>query len=98
MKRARAKATTTPGSAATFAGLGLMSAALAWWFSYYSQMGGAAFRLDDKLECLSGDGIDCDHLQQFIGSSFLPAYSPLLLWLGAVVTILGLFLSRWNKA
>lgn len=97
MKNARAK-TSTPGSAATFAGLALMSAALAWWFSYYTQLGGLSWNLDAKLGCLSGDGIDCDHLQQFIGPSLLPAYSPLLLWLGAVVTILGLFLSRWNKA
>ena len=97
MKRARAK-TTTPGSAATFGGLALMTASLAWWFSYYSQLGGMSWRLDSKLSCLSGDGLDCDHLQQFIGPTFLPAYSPLMLWLGAVVTILGLFLSRWNKA
>jgi hypothetical protein len=37
-------------------------------------------------------------LQQFIGASFVPPYSPLLLWLGVVVTLLGLFLTRWNKA
>jgi hypothetical protein len=97
MKRARVQ-TTTPGSAATFAGLALMSASLAWWFSYYSQIGGIAWSLDEKLGCVSGDSLDCDHLQQFIGDTVLPAYSPLILWLGAVVTILGLFLSRWNKA
>ena len=97
MKRARVQ-TSTPGSAATFAGLTLMTAALGWWFSYYTQVGGLSWRFDDKLGCLSGDGLECDHLQQFIGPTFLPAYSPLLLWLGVVVTILGLFLSRWNKA
>ena len=54
--------------------------------------------LDRKLGCVSGDSADCTHLQQFIGPTMLPAYSPILLWLGVVVTILGLFFSRWNKA
>ena len=87
-----------PGPAVTFAGLALIAAALAWWVSYYSQLGGLEFRLDAKLGCLTGDSLDCDHLQQFIGPSMLPAYSPLMLWGGVVVTILGLFLSRWNRA
>ena len=98
MKRARVKTTTEPGQAATFAGLALMSASLAWWVSYYSQLGGFTWRFDSKLGCLSGDGLDCTHLQQFIGPTFLPAYQPLMLWFGALVTILGLFLSRWNRA
>ncbi len=97
MKPARAKARSTD-HAATFGGLAIMASAIAWWFSYYSQAGGPLGRLESKLGCLSGDGLDCDHLQQFIGPSGLPAYSPLLLWLGVVVTILGLFLTRWNKA
>ena len=97
MKRARVQ-TSSPGSAVTFGGLTLITASLGWWFSYYTQVGGLSWRFDDKLSCLSGDGILCDHLQQFIGPTFLPAYSPLLLWLGVVVTLLGLFLSRWNKA
>ncbi len=97
MKPARVEK-AKPGSAVTYAGLALMSAAVAWWVSYYSQLGGLGWRLDGKLGCLAGDGVDCDHLQRFIGASVLPAYSPLLLWFGVVVTILGLFLSRWNRA
>lgn len=100
MKRVKAKAKTqtSRASAATFGGLALMSSAIAWWFSYYSQWGGPFHRLAPKLDCFSGDGLDCDQLQQFIGPSILPPYSPLLLWLGVVVTILGLFLTRWDKA
>ena len=97
MKPVRTKAKATDG-AATYGGLTLMASAIAWWFSYYSQAGGPLARLDVKLSCLSGDGLDCTRLQNFIGPSVLPAYSPLLLWLGVVVTILGLFLTRWNKA
>ena len=46
MKRARAKITTEPGEAATFAGMALMAASLAWWVSYYSQIGGFTWRFD----------------------------------------------------
>jgi hypothetical protein len=97
MKRARVK-TVDAGSATTYAGLSLMSAAFAWWVTYYSQWGGFLGHLDMKLSCVSGDSFECTNFQQFIGPSVLPAYSPLLLWLGVVVTILGLFLTRWNKA
>ena len=96
MKRVRVQ-TSEPGSAATFGGLALMSASLAWWVTYYAQWGGMFGHLDSKLSCVSGDSYECTNYQQFIGPSVLPAYSPLLLWLGVVVTILGLFLSRWNR-
>jgi hypothetical protein len=96
MKRARVR-TGSRDNAVTFGGLAVMASALAWWASYYSQWSGVASHLDIKLGCVSGDSVDCTHIQQFIGPSLLPAYSPLLLWLGVVVTILGLFLSRWNK-
>jgi len=97
MKRARAKANPADG-AATFGGLALMASAIAWWLAYYAQAGGMFARLEIKLGCVSGDSLDCTRFQHFIGPSVLPPYSPLLLWLGAVVTILGLFLTRWNKA
>lgn len=98
MKRVKVKAESTPGSALTFSGLALMSAAIAWWLTYYSQWDGLFGRLPAKLGCLSEGGLECTHLQQFIGPSIVPPYSPLMLWLGAVVTIVGLFLTRWNKA
>ena len=96
MKPARAK-TSEPGSAATFGGLALMASALAWWLTYYAQWGGMFGAFDRKLSCVSGDSYECTNFQQFIGPSVLPAYSPVLLWLGVVVTLLGLFLTRWNK-
>ena len=97
MKRARAKADASDG-AATFGGLALMASAFAWWLAYYAQAGGMFAKLEVKLSCVSGDSADCTRIQHFIGPSVLPPYSPLLLWLGVVVTILGLFLTRWNKA
>ena len=96
MKRERV-GTSSPASAVLFGGLAVIASALAWWASYYSQWGGFAGHLEIKLGCVSGDSTDCGLVQQFIGTSILPAYSPLLLWLGVVVTILGLFLSRWNR-
>ena len=52
MKRARVK-TVDAGSATTYAGLSLMSAAFAWWVTYYSQWGGLLGHLDMKLSCVS---------------------------------------------
>ncbi|MEO8757694.1 MAG: hypothetical protein ABI398_08085 [Devosia sp.] len=97
MKPVRANTNSTE-HAATFGGLTLMVSAIAWWLSYYAQAGGMFARFDVKLGCMSGDSLECTRFQHLIGPSVLPAYSPLLLWLGVLVTILGLFLTRWNKA
>ena len=82
----------------TYLGLGMMATALAWWLVYYAPQGGMFGMLDTKLSCVSGDSFECATLQRFIGPSAIPAYSPLLLWTGVVVMLLGLFLTRWNKA
>jgi hypothetical protein len=84
--------------AVVFAGLAVMAAALVWWVIYYAQWHGMFDLLDAKLVCLTGDSTDCTHFQDFIGPSAVPAYSPILLWAGVVVTLLGLYLTRRNKA
>jgi len=93
-----AAAHRAPAHGWTWLGLGIMATAAAWWLSYYSQWRGPFGLLDVKLGCISGDSFECSNIQDFIGSSILPPYSPLLLWLGVVVVVLGLFLTRWNKA
>jgi len=78
-------------------GLAVMTAAVVWWFAYYSQYQGLNF-LGHKFACLSGEAMECSFYQDQIGSSVLPAYSPMLLWAGTVVALVGLYLTRRNKA
>jgi hypothetical protein len=84
--------------AVVYAGMSLMAAAIAWWFVYYGQLGGMFSRLDVKLSCFSGDSTECTTFQNFIGPSAIPVYAPWLLWLGVVAVVLGLYLTRRNKA
>jgi hypothetical protein len=86
------------GAPAVYGGAAMMATALTWWLIYYGQWQGMFGSLDEKLSCVSGDSFECSHFQDFIGLSAIPVYSPLLLWLGVVVVLLGLFLTRWNKA
>ena len=100
MKRARVKQRASPAALPLFGGLALIARRRSpGGLSYYAQWGGMFGHLDDQAQVrLAATATECtNYVQQFIGSSVLPAYSPLLLWLGVVVTILGLFLSRWNR-
>lgn len=86
------------GSPAVYGGAAMMATAGAWWLIYYGQWQGLFGALQDKLSCVSGDSFECSNFQDFIGLSVIPVYSPLLLWLGVIVVLVGLFLTRWNKA
>ena len=79
-------------------GIAVMATAAVWWLIYYGQYRGMFELLDVKLACFSGDSEECTTLQHFISPSLIPAYSPMLLWAGTVVTLLGLYLVRRNKA
>ena len=101
--KAKAKARTKPkseafGAPAVYGGAAMMATAAAWWLTYYAQVQGMFGSLTDKLSCFSGDSYECTNFQTLIGPSAIPVYSPLLLWLGVIVVLLGLFLSRWNRA
>jgi hypothetical protein len=78
-------------------GLGVMAVALVWWFAYYVQAGGLS-GLGATFACLSSDAAECSITQSQIGSSELPAYSPMMLWAGTVAALIGLYLTRRNKA
>ena len=97
MRVAPTKQASAP-QAVLFAGLSLMTASATWWLIYYGQLAGMFGRLETKLGCLSGDSADCSNLQLFIGPSAIPAYSPILLWGGVVVVVLGLYLTARDKA
>jgi hypothetical protein len=86
------------GSPAVYGGAAMMATATTWWLIYYAQVQGMFGSLTDKLSCFSGDSYECTNFQNLIGPSAIPVYSPLLLWLGVIVVLLGLFLTRWNKA
>lgn len=101
--KGKAKARAKPkaiafGSPVVYGGAAMMATALTWWAIYYGQWRGLFGLLDLKLSCVSGDSSECALFQNFIGPSAIPVYSPLLLWMGVVVVLAGLFLSRWNKA
>lgn len=84
--------------AVMFAGFAFMAAAVAWWLVYYAQWQGMFGLLDVKLSCISGDSFECSNFQDFIGPSAIPVYQPVLMWGGVVVTLVGLYLIRRNKA
>ena len=86
------------GAPAVYGGAGMMATAVTWWLIYYGQVQGMFGALFDKLSCVSGDSPECDNFQTLIGPSAIPVYSPLLLWLGVIVVLVGLFLTRWNRA
>ncbi len=86
------------GAPAVYGGAAMMATAAAWWLTYYAQVQGMFGSLTDKLSCFSGDSSECTNFQSLIGPSAIPVYSPLLLWLGVIVVLLGLFLTRWNRA
>ncbi len=97
--RAKAKARDEGyGTPAVYGGAAMIATAAAWWLTYYSQVQGLFGALTDKLSCFSGDSLECANFQTLIGPSVLPVYSPLLMWLGVIVVLVGLFLTRWNRA
>ena len=78
------------------AGLALIGCAVVWWLSYYSQWQGFA-HLDIKFACLNGEAMECSNFQDLIGPSVLPVYSPLALYAGIGLTLVGLYLTRRQK-
>jgi hypothetical protein len=84
------------GAVLTF-GLAVMAVAAVWWLAYYSQYQGLA-HLSDKFACFSNDAEQCLSIQILIGPSAIPVYSPMLLWAGTVVALVGLYLTRRNRA
>ncbi|RYE07955.1 MAG: hypothetical protein EOP22_15575 [Hyphomicrobiales bacterium] len=78
-------------------GLVVIAAALVWWLAYYSQYNGLS-DLGAKFACFSNDAPECGIVQSLIGSSAIPVYSPMLLWAGLVVSLVGLYLTRRHKA
>lgn len=78
-------------------GLAVVAAAFAWWLAYYSQHDGLN-GLGDKIACFSNDAPSCVTLQMLIGPSAIPVYLPVFLWSGAVVSLVGFYLTRRNKA
>ena len=78
-------------------GLAVIAAALVWWLVYYTQYNGLS-ALGDKFACFSNDAPQCVTLQMLIGPSAIPVYSPMLLWAGLVVSLVGLYLTRRHKA
>ena len=77
-------------------GLAVLAFALAWWLAYYSQYQGLAL-LDAKWACLNGDTPDCSSFQDAIGPSTIPVYSPLALYAGIGLTLVGLYLTRRQR-
>jgi hypothetical protein len=78
-------------------GLAVAALAVAWWLAYYSQYQGLA-GLSAKLACLTSDAPECVTIQMLIGPSAIPVYSPMLMWAGMVVALIGLYLTRRHKA
>ena len=78
-------------------GLAVIAAALAWWLVYYSQYNGLS-GLGGKFACFSNDAPECVTIQMLIGPTAIPVYTPILLWAGIVVALVGLYLTRRNKA
>jgi hypothetical protein len=78
-------------------GLAVMAVAAIWWLAYYSQYQGLA-NLGGKFACFSNEASECLTIQILIGPSAIPVYSPMLLWAGTVVALVGLYLTRRNRA
>jgi hypothetical protein len=97
MESGPTKSPAIAGRAVFTYGLAVLAAAVVWWLAYYSQYQGLG-SLDVKIACLGGEAVECTGLQHFIGPSAIPVYSPMLLWVGIVVTLIGLYLTRRNRA
>jgi hypothetical protein len=81
---------------AIWIGLALWAFTLAWWLYYYSQYGGVSDQLLMKIPCLAVSTDDCVYMQKHLAESAIPAYHPVLFWVGAAVLILG-FLQRRSR-
>lgn len=79
--------TQTPMS--TKIGVGLMAAALLWWFLYYAHYEGAFGLMGLKLMCITGSTMECDSYREWIGKTVIPAYQPALWWAGVTVYAAG---------
>ena len=79
-------------------GIVVLVVALLWWFAYYGQWKGWFTLLDVKLGCLMGDAFECANFQDFIGPSAVPVYSPFIWYAGILFVLVGLYLTRRNKA
>ena len=98
MNAVPAKSPLKAAYAVLYFGLGVMLVAVLWWLVYYGQWQGAFSLLDVKFSCIAGDSMECTNFQDFIGPSSIPVYQPMLMWAGTVVTLIGLYLSRRNRA
>jgi cytochrome bd-type quinol oxidase subunit 1 len=63
---------------AVLGGIFLLCAALAWWASFYREIG-----LADALSCLYARGGTCGFITHVAGEAGRMAYSPSIFWLGA---------------
>jgi hypothetical protein len=97
MMAAPAKSPARASRAVLVFGLVVLAAALVWWLAYYSQYNGLT-ALGDKFACFSDDAPQCVTIQMLIGPSAIPVYSPMLAWAGIVVALVGLYLTRRNRA
>ena len=92
-----AKSPARAARAVLIFGLAVIAAAAIWWLVYYSQYQGLG-ALSGKFACFSNDAPECVTIQMLIGPSSIPVYTPMLLWVGIVVALVGLYLTRRNKA
>ena len=97
MMAVSAKSPARAARAILIFGLGVVVIAALWWLVYYSQYQGLT-NLGAKFACFSGEAPQCLTIQTLIGPSAIPAYSPVLAWAGGVVALIGLYLTRRNKA
>jgi hypothetical protein len=86
-----------PGTpVAILVGTALWAVSLVWWYSYYSQYGGAFELIEQKLVCIAVTTDACLGIQQKLIMSAIPAYHPELVWAGAIFLIIG-FLQRRSR-
>jgi hypothetical protein len=84
--------------AVSMVGWALWLISLLWWYFYYSQYGGALELFEQKFVCLAVTTDVCLAIQQKLVMSAIPAYHPVLFWLGAILLVIG-FLQRrsWRR-
>jgi hypothetical protein len=73
------------------AGLGIMAAAIVWWFLFYAQWSGPLRMLDLKVPCLVTTLGGCSFFQSRLDAFHAagPAYHPAALWIGMATFVAG---------
>jgi hypothetical protein len=77
-------------------GGGLWLISLAWWYFYYSQLGGLRYLFEQKFVCVAVTTDICLAIQQQLVTSDIPTYYPELVWAGAIFLVMG-FLQRRSR-